>query len=240
MAALWILVFSLVTHFLRGRSPERGLRLHLRTQFLRGRLRSPGRGLRLRLRSALPGGRGPARARPVREPGLCAGLEFADGCGAYATVRTPRPAPAATTPGPRPRTGRSPNAVARAATARSRCGRVIRRPARSRPPRPWSRLTTVSTSGRRRDSSGGSGRHPTVRPPPLQSLPPVIQCLWFSARCRARGVASRPSDNIAYAAHAPETVPPRHPLRRHAPLRVQRAGADGFGRLSARSQDAPL
>jgi hypothetical protein len=88
-------------------------------------------------------------------------------------ARTPRPARAATTPGRRPRTGRSPNAVARAATARSRCGRVIRRPARSPPPRPWSRLTTVSTSSRRRDSSGGI--------PPLQSLPPVIQCLWFSA-----------------------------------------------------------
>ena len=90
---------------------------------------------------------------------------FAKGGPGSQSIGGVMPALAATTPGPRPRTGRSPNAVARAATARSRCGRVIRRPALSGPPRPWSRLTAVSTSGRRRDSSGGSGRHPTTLSP---------------------------------------------------------------------------
>ena len=159
MAALWILVSSLVPlpSFYGAIAYDRqgGPYGFAYDRVLRGHPspRRPPRSPRAGARSTSAG------ARVVR---WCSSSWTA--AGPTRPARTPRPAPAATTPGPRPRTGRSPNAVARAATARSRCGRVIRRPALSRPPRPWSRLTVLLRAGAEIVRAGRGGTPPSVRP----------------------------------------------------------------------------
>ena len=93
-------------------------------------------------------------------PGCALVLEFADGCGAYATG----PNAAAGAGNDYTRTTAEDRALAQCRSAGVNCQVKVwtcnRRPARSRLPCPWNRLTTVSTSGRRRDSSGAWGGTP--------------------------------------------------------------------------------